>query len=82
MWEAEHGQRDSCPSCGLSGSVIREVYDARRRQADTELTARYEQAIVRAGRAEAEVERLRGHLEAIFGAVQQEFTEFQGKPGS
>ena len=77
VWDAEHGRCDSCPSCGLSGAIIREVYETRRRQADEELTGRYEQAIVRAGRAEAEVKRLRGHLDAIFSAVQQEFTDYR-----
>jgi hypothetical protein len=48
---------------------MHEVADAARRNADRELTEKYQTAVVRAGKAEAEVARLREHLEAIRHAV-------------
>ena len=65
VWDAMEGRRAACPSCGLPGSVIREVEAARKARADAELTAKLEEALVRAGKAEAEVSILRRHVTAI-----------------
>jgi hypothetical protein len=64
VWDAmEYG--GACPSCGLPGTAIADVYAARKTNAEKELLAKYEEAVIRAGRAEAERDMLRGHLEAI-----------------
>jgi hypothetical protein len=47
------------PSCGLPGSAIAEIYAARKRKADADLTAQLEEALIRAGKAEGELARLR-----------------------
>jgi len=65
------GVRAACPSCGLPGNIIREVEAARKLKADTELTAKLEVALVRAGKAEAEAALLREHITAIKKAVAE-----------
>lgn len=60
-----HDGDKCCPSCGLPGSAIREVEAARKARADAELTARLEEAVIRAGKAEAEVKKLRDRLYRI-----------------
>jgi len=62
IWDVMHGERydgDCCPSCGLPGGVIREVERARKAHADAELTRQLEEALIRAGKAEAERDQLR-----------------------
>jgi hypothetical protein len=76
VYEAMHGERDGgCPSCGLPGSVMREIEAARKAHADADLTARLEAALVRAGKAEGELARLRGRLYR----VRQVFAEWERK---
>lgn len=70
VWDAMEGVRAACPSCGLPGNVIREVEAARKARADAELTAKLEEALVRAGKAEAEVSILRRYITAIKKAVE------------
>ena len=70
-----HDGDKACPSCGLPGAVIREVEAARKARADAELTAKLEQALVRAGKAEGELARLRGRLYR----VRQVFAEWERK---
>lgn len=71
VYDALEGVRTACPSCGLPGSVIREVEAARKARADTELTAKLETALVRAGKAEAEAALLREHIRAIKKVVEE-----------
>jgi hypothetical protein len=75
VWDALTGRRESCPSCGLPGSVIREVEAAREARANAELTGKLEEALVRAGKAEGELARLRGRLYK----VRQMFAEWDRK---
>lgn len=70
VYDAMEGARAACPSCNLPGSVIREVFAARQAQADAELTAKLEAALVRAGKAEAEAALLREHVRSIKKAVE------------
>ena len=66
VYDAMHGENDgACPSCGLPGSVMREVEKARKARADEDLTRKLEEALVRAGKAEAEVTKLRERLYRI-----------------
>jgi hypothetical protein len=58
-----------CPYCGLLAEVTEKVLEARKRGADEDLVRRYQEAEVRAGKAEAEASLLRQHLEAIRHAV-------------
>jgi len=71
VYDAMEGAAAACSGCGLPGSAIREVYAARKRDADAELTAKLEEALIRAGRAEAEAALLREHLAAIKKAVAE-----------
>ena len=71
VYDAMEGAAAACSSCGLPGSAIREVYAARKAQADAELTAKLEAVLVRAGKAEAEAALLREHLAAIKKAVAE-----------
>ena len=70
IWDAKEYGHPACPSCGLPGTAIAEVYAARRMQADTALTARYEEVVVRAGKAEAERDQLRVQVRAIREALE------------
>jgi len=67
--DAMDGVLGSCPHCGLSGAVIGEIYAAREKLADAELTAKYEAVLVRAGKAEAWVRLLRERLDEVEGAM-------------
>ena len=69
VWDAWHGERDACGSCGLAGEVIAAVYAARKSSADEALAAKYEGAVVRAGRAEAALRVLHGRLEEVRQAM-------------
>lgn len=62
VWDALEGERDSCPSCGLDAGTMREVMRARKSVADKDLTERCEQALIRAGKAEAELAKLRAEV--------------------
>ena len=59
------GNQEACPSCGLPGDALRAVEAAREARANAELTAKLEEALIRAGKAEAEVVKLRGRLYRI-----------------
>lgn len=72
VYDAMHGERAACDHCGLPGSVIYEVHEARKREADKELLAKYEAAIVRAGKAEAERDRLGRKLERFMAVANDE----------
>lgn len=65
VWDALEGERDSCPSCGLDAETMRQVMRARKSLADKELTERCEQALIRAGKAEQELARLRARVYAV-----------------
>jgi len=67
--DAMDGVRDSCPHCGLPGAVIGEVYAAREALANADLITKYEAVLVRAGKAEAEVRKLRKRLDEVEGAM-------------
>ena len=58
------GRADSCPNCGLPGDTIREVARVREGHASAEVKEQAEAAMVRAGKAEAEVAKLRARLDA------------------
>ena len=73
VMDALIGRRDSCPSCGLAGSVMREVESARKAWGDADLAGRLETALVRAGKAESELKRLRARLRGI----RQTFAEWE-----
>ena len=73
VWDALEGDRDACPSCGLDADTMRAVMDARKKLADKELTGRCEQALIRAGRAEKELRRLR---ERVYG-IRVMFAEWE-----
>lgn len=66
---AAYGEGRPCPYCALPADVAAKVLEARKRGADEDLTQRCQEALVRAGKAEAEVAQLRRHLEAIKQAV-------------
>lgn len=51
-----------CPNCGLSAEVIEQVNAAQDRYGETELTRQWQQAVIRAERAEQEAESLRAKL--------------------
>jgi len=53
---------EPCPNCGLSAASANEVLDARLRGANAEIQKRYEEAEVRAGRLQTEVEALRWQI--------------------
>ena len=67
--DAMDGVRDFCPSCGLSGAVIGEVYAAREALANADLIAKYEAVLVRAGKAEAQARKLRKRLDEVQQAM-------------
>lgn len=76
VYEAMQGERDGgCPNCGLPGLVMREIERVRKAHADADLTAKLEAALVRAGKAEGELARLRGQLYR----VRQVFAEWERK---
>ena len=71
VYDAMEGMRAACPSCNLPGSAIREIEAARKSKADETLKAQHKDALVRAGKAEAEAALLRKHLAAIRKAVDE-----------
>lgn len=70
IWDAKEYGSGGCPNCGLPGTAIAEVYASRRLQADKALTERYEQVVIRAGKAEAERDLLRRQVRAIREALE------------
>lgn len=56
---------EPCPVCNLSASVTAEILRARERGANTELTEKYTEAMIRMGEAEAEAAKLRSQLSRI-----------------
>lgn len=67
--EAERGERDSCPHCGLPAETIQAVIQAQKRHQDSQLRELYERAEVRAGQLDAEVRKLRRAIAAIRSAL-------------
>ena len=59
VYDAIEGEAPGCPNCGLPGSALRQIADARRRCADADLTAQLENAVIRAGKAERALTDLR-----------------------
>jgi hypothetical protein len=60
-----------CPYCGLLAEVTARVEEARRVGAESGLIKRYQEAEVRASKAEAELLLLRQHLAQIEEAVRR-----------
>ena len=59
VYEAMHGERDAaCPNCGLPGSVMREIEQARKAHADADLTVKLEAALIEKGRVLAWLQEL------------------------
>jgi hypothetical protein len=56
---------EACPYCGLPAETVLAVNAVRRSRADAELIAKLEAATIRAGRAEAELGRLREALAVL-----------------
>lgn len=73
VYDAMEGVREGCPSCGLPGSVIREIDAARKKHADAELTRKLEEALLRAGKAEAALRAIRKRAYA----ARQAFNEWE-----
>lgn len=66
---AAEANGNPCPHCGLPAETITAVNEARRRTQDANLLAKYEAVAVRAGRAEAEIAKLRGRMDDIVAVV-------------
>jgi hypothetical protein len=58
------GREDSCPDCGLPGASIREIAKVRESHASDEVRQQAEAAMLRAGKAEGELAKVRAQLEA------------------
>lgn len=58
-----------CPHCGLPADVIRQVQSVRAKQADDQLKTQLADALLRAGKAEGEVVRLREFVNTVRGAL-------------
>lgn len=69
VWAAD-GDDAPCPHCGLSAASRFEIQAVRARQADEQLKAQLEDALLRAGRAEAEVEALRLTMQRVRWALE------------
>lgn len=65
-----------CPNCGLSYTAMDELFKKRRTvavsRANDEVKAIADAALLRAGRAEAELERLRRQLAGVRAALDEE----------
>jgi len=69
---------DACPTCGLAGETLREIYRVRETHASAEVTAKFEELAVRAGKAEAEATNLKrklARLRSYLGAFDWEGRE-------
>lgn len=75
IWSAFREGRP-CPVCGLSAAAADEVLAARRKSADKELVAKYEEAIKRADKAEAALRRAEWRLGHINEAMEDEVPEW------
>lgn len=62
-----------CPNCGLSPEVIEQVNAAQERFGETELTRQWQEAVIRADRAEVEAAFLRAKLEKIRRVLDEKF---------
>lgn len=71
-----YGDGEPCPYCGLSHEAAYELIDIRQTvrvsRANDEVKAIAEEALKRAGRAEAENERLRRQVDAVRAALATE----------
>lgn len=56
---------DQCPTCGLPGETLREIYRVRETHANAEVTKRFEELAIRAGKAEATAANLQSKLDRI-----------------
>jgi hypothetical protein len=65
IYDALHGKRESCPTCGLPGETMREVERVRETHASEELKAQVEALMVRASKAEAERDGLKVKLDRV-----------------
>lgn len=75
VYDAMEGELAGCPSCGLPGSVLYEISEARKRKADADLTRQLEEALIRAGKAEAELSRIR----KLVLPARKAFAEWEAK---
>lgn len=67
-----YAEAGKCPRCGLSNDVLEEIWRVRAGHATAEVKEQYEQMTVRAGKAEAEVQRLTRKLNAIRDALESD----------
>jgi uncharacterized Zn finger protein (UPF0148 family) len=61
-----------CPHCGLSAEAIAEITEVRQRVADEELKKRYEETLVKLGRAETELAKARYRLSRVREALDSD----------
>jgi hypothetical protein len=66
-----HQEGRPCPSCGLSASAASEILAVRRSQADEQMRATAEAAVLRAGKAESELRVLRYRLHCVEEALKE-----------
>lgn len=64
------GDKEACPYCGLPAAAMFSVLEARKRGADKELTEKYEQAVIRAAKAEAELAKVKRTLDNIRAEIE------------
>lgn len=67
----------NCPHCGLSHAALAEVLAARERGANAELTAKYEQAVIRADHAEQQAALLAVQLDRIRELANRKPEDFE-----
>lgn len=60
-----------CPYCGLSAEVIEQVNAVQNRLEETALTRQWQEAVIRAERAEREAAALRAKLDKIRRALDE-----------
>ena len=68
VFQAVH-EGEPCPYCGLPASTIAEVNAVREARGDEQLREKLAEALTRAGRAEAEVARLRDMARSVRAAI-------------
>lgn len=54
-----------CPNCGLPAGIIEQVNAVQERHGETELTRQWQEAVIRADRAEQEATDLRAKLDKL-----------------
>jgi hypothetical protein len=67
IYDVFDGEYENCPNCGLSGDVMREIHRVQEAHANAEVTAKFEELALRAGKAEAENAKLTAKLKRIRG---------------